>query len=217
MCGRAYIKITPEVMQYCRDNNINIMEWSDDLYLPNMPPTSEMPVIIRNSDGLVGKMGRWQLHPSWSPDPPSYKLQTFNARIETVLTSKVFRGPIKRHRALVPLEGFIEWQTLGDQKQPYYIDAGGQPLLIAGMWDLWHDQVLSFSIITQPANEDFAWLHSRMPLSLTSDEANRWMNPQESSETLIHEFSGRSLKLFPRKVSAKINNARCKEVLEFVV
>lgn len=216
MCGRAYIKITPAVKAYCKANNINILEWSDDLYLPNMPPTTELPVIIRNTDGLIGKMMRWQLHPSWSREAPTYKAQTFNARIETVLTLNSYRTPVRERRAIVPMAGFVEWQRVGQEKQPYYIDAGDAPLLVAGIWENWRDQVLSFAVITQPANDEFAWLHDRMPLTLTPAEAGRWLDPYEGAEKLVHELAGHSLKLFPRKVSQKVNNARNKEPLEFV-
>ena len=112
---------------------------------------------------------RWWLHPAWSPEPPNQKFAMFNARIETVLTSRAYKGPVQYRRGIVPAAGFVEWQKTRDGKQPYYIDSEDGVLRFAAVWECWQDQLWSCSIITQPASEDFAPLHNRMPLSLNNE------------------------------------------------
>src|SRR5574340_888715 len=46
----------------------------------------------------------------------------------------------KRHRCVVPMDGFYEWKTLPDGKQPYIVK-GDEPLAAAGLWDSWKDPI----------------------------------------------------------------------------
>ncbi len=109
---------------------------------------------------------RWGLVPHWARDE-SLGQHTINARSETASTKPAFREALSRRRALVPADGFYEWQRQGTRKQPYHMHrADGQPLWLAGLWDTWgpaDHPLVTFTILTTPANALMRTLHARMP------------------------------------------------------
>jgi len=213
MCGRLFIKPVTELEQLLA--MLGILNVTLPL-LNNVAPTETIPLIRQTETGLNLSPVRWWLHPHWSKEEPNQKFAMFNARIETILTAPSFRGPIQHRRGIVPAAGFIEWKREGSNKQPFYIDAGDQPLLLAAVWDVWQEQLISCAIITQPADAAFAPVHDRMPLSLTPAQVERWLDPQQDHKQLIDDFSGSSLLLRMRPVSSKVNNARNKDDVEFL-
>lgn len=213
MCGRLFIKPVTELNQLM--DMLSLLKVTLPI-LNNVAPTENIPLIIHTENGFDITPVRWWLHPHWSKEEPNQKFAMFNARIETILTAPSFRGPVQYRRGIVPAAGFIEWKREGKNKQPYYIDAGDQPLLLAAVWDVWQDQLISCAVITQPANAAFETVHNRMPLSLTLEQAKRWLDPQQNPKQLIADFSGTSLLLHMRPVSSKVNNARNKDDVEFL-
>ena len=78
----------------------------------NIAPQSSIPVIrLKPGAGRVGQLVRWGLIPSWAKDPGiGNKLN--NARSETVADKPAFRSSFRRHRCLIPANGFYEWQAV---------------------------------------------------------------------------------------------------------
>lgn len=213
MCGRLFIKPVTELDKLLE--MLGILGVTLPL-LNNVAPSETIPLIHNTGDGLSVNPVRWWLHPHWSKEEPNQKFAMFNARIETVLSAPSFRGPIQHRRGIVPAAGFIEWQREGNNKQPYYIDAGDQPLLLAAVWDIWQEQLMSCAIITQAADAAFAPIHDRMPLSLTAAQAREWLDPQQDHKALIENLTGSSLLLRARRVASTINNARNKDDVVFL-
>ncbi len=79
----------------------------------NVAPQSLQPVVRLN--GETGecelKIMRWDLIPFFAKDA-KIAYSTINAREEPVVTSPVFREPMKRRRCLVPAGLFWEWEKL---------------------------------------------------------------------------------------------------------
>ncbi len=213
MCGRLFIKPVTELEKLLE--MLGILGITLPL-LNNVAPTEAIPIIHHTSTGLTVSQVRWWLHPHWSKEDPNQKFAMFNARIETVLSAPSFRGPVQYRRGIVPAAGFIEWQREGKNKQPYYIDAGDQPLLLAAVWDIWQEQLMSCAIITQAADEAFAPIHDRMPLSLTAAQALQWLDPQQDHKKLIENLAGTSLLLRARPIASTVNNARNKSDVVFL-
>jgi hypothetical protein len=63
----------------------------------------------------------------------------FNARMEGLEDSPVFRRLLPARRCVVLLDGFFEWRLEGKDKRPYFVkDAAGKPYLpLAGLYDVW--------------------------------------------------------------------------------
>lgn len=185
--------------------------------LNNVAPTESAPVIYRQDDQFNIAPMRWWLHPSWSPEPPNQKYAMFNARIETVLTSRAFQEAVRYRRAIMPISGFVEFKTEGKQKHPFYVQAKtGEALAIAAIWECWQNEVWSVAMITQAASKSFAEVHDRMPLSLNVEQANLWMSPDGEIAGLLQELRGESSELQWYSVDPRVNNSRNKQPIVFV-
>jgi len=59
--------------------------------------------------------------------PPSakelkLKFPTFNARSEEIMSKSTWKGPVKSHRAIIPVSGYYEWKTAADGTKPRSTD-----------------------------------------------------------------------------------------------
>lgn len=159
----------------------------------NVAPTTTVPIVVdRAPDDAtpvrVLRAARWGLVPSWARDP-SIGARLINARSETLAQKPSFRAAFRRHRCIVPADGFYEWRRTGTgrgaRKQPYYICArDGAPLAFAGLYEHWRDPsgdddavLVTCTIITTDANALLAPLHDRMPAVLPHDAWDIWLDP----------------------------------------
>jgi putative SOS response-associated peptidase YedK len=127
---------------------------------------------------------RWGLIPSWAKDPKVGD-RMINARAESLMDKPAYERAFRRHRCLVPAEGFYEWQRRGSRKQPMFIHRrDGEPMAFAGLWAAWRDAsdpdgewLRSCTIVTTYANTTIAPLHDRMPVVLEERDWDRWLDP----------------------------------------
>jgi putative SOS response-associated peptidase YedK len=157
----------------------------DDAALPegaapryNVAPTQLAPILANRPERAL-EMARWGLIPSWADDP-AIGNRLINARGESLADKRAFRDAFARRRCLVPADGFYEWQRAGKRKQPYFIhQAERRPFALAGLWERWKSPegiwVISFTIVTCPANELLAPLHDRMPVVIAPEDWDRWL------------------------------------------
>jgi putative SOS response-associated peptidase YedK len=137
-----------------------------------------------------------------------------NARAETVADKPSFRAAFKRRRCLIPASGFFEWQRMGSQKQPMYIQlADGSLLALAGLWETWHSpdgsEIESCTIITTEPNELMAPIHNRMPVIVEPADYDLWLDPGERPENGLHllrPYPPTLMNAYP--VSTQVNNPR---------
>jgi len=174
MCGRFNVIDSPGLQQLLRDLGI-------DLQLPtrvNVAPT-EMVALVRESSGKRElSEARWWLTPSWAP-AVDQKYAMFNARSETLASSRAFRTPFKRQRGIVPMSGFIEWRVEEGVKQPWLVSNREGALAAAALWDIWEGDaspLLSCTLVTTEAAPAFTPWHRRMPVLLAPDEFARWLD-----------------------------------------
>ncbi len=213
MCGRFNIIDDPMTQLLLEITGQNI--WNIETEL-NVAPTQQVPVVRMGEDANwdVSPM-RWWLVPYWSPEP-STKYSMFNAKSETLTKSRAYSEPFKRRRCIVPVTGYYEWKREGEIKAPYYIEPKEDPgFAFAGLWDRWSrgDQVIeSCTIITAASPEGIKWLHHRIPVHLTKDQIENWVNPQ-TPEAELHELLKPELRtsIQVTPVSTYVNNARNKD------
>lgn len=211
MCGRYNITDSPEVQALLEHLDINIGP------LPvryNIAPTENVPVIFNADDQNQLAEMRWWLVPSWS-DGPSTRFAMFNARSETIATSKAYREPFKHKRAIIPASSFVEWKREGKGKQPYLISPESGVFAFAGVWDCWEKEgypLYSCSIITTESVDSFQHIHNRMPALLSQDEMDSWLNadtPEEDLKAMLQPKFPSGARV--GRVDPSINNARNKE------
>ncbi|WP_343563649.1 SOS response-associated peptidase [Kiloniella sp. b19] len=166
---------------------------------------------------------RWGLVPSWSREPMK-GANLFNARSETVAEKPAFKGPFRRRRCLIPLDGFYEWSENGqqqrDKRQPWFIRLKSrEPFALAGIWDDWlgadGSEVQSCAILTTAAGPDIRHLHHRSPVLVPPAYYNRWL--WEGGELFLRAPPAGVLEAF--RVSTRVNAVRhddpaCMEALQ---
>ena len=154
---------------------------------------------------------RWGLIPSWSKDP-AIGNRLINARAETAQEKPSFRNAFKRHRCLIPTNGFYEWQRLERGKQPYFVRMRDDRLFaFAGLWDRWESPdkgvIETCTILTTAANAVLAPIHDRMPVILPPAEYARWLDPAllntDSLAPLLVPFPPEDMLALP--VSPRVN------------
>ncbi len=155
----------------------------------NVAPSHAVPVVRLDTGVRVLAFVRWGLTPQWAKGPDFKPL--INARSETVNVKASFRGAYRHRRCLVPADGFYEWQKR-DQgpKQPFHItQRSGAPFAMAGIWEDWMGsdgtEIDCMAILTTSANATLKPLHHRMPVILSPDDYDTWLD--SSSEPRLLE------------------------------
>jgi putative SOS response-associated peptidase YedK len=154
-------------------------------------PTTIIPVVTQNSDSKRVLEGmRWGLVPSWSKAIDGKPL--INARSETLAEKPSFRTLVKRKRCLIPAEGFYEWDKM---KQMYRFSLKSDELFaFAGLYDEWRDPandsiLRSTCIITCEPNRLVEAVHHRMPVMLTREHEELWLEGEYDPallDTVLH-------------------------------
>jgi putative SOS response-associated peptidase YedK len=195
MCGRYTVTRPADLLE---ELGIETTEPLQASY--NVAPTQKVPV-VRAAPGVVPEAGasareavnlRWGLIPFWAKDVKIGN-RMINARSETVATKPAFRNSLRRKRCAILADGFYEWKKTESGKQPYHIHLKDRrPFLFAGLWDRWDkgpiDPIESFTILTTRPNAKVAELHDRMPVILTPEALDLWLDPSVDDGSRLVEL-----------------------------
>ena len=172
----------------------------------NIAPSTPILAVRLDPDGQRELVRlKWGLLPHWSVEPKT-SYSTVNARAETVDSKPAFRAAFKRHRCLIPADGWYEWQSLPDQKtkQPwFYRSQSGDPLALAGVWEHWQqgEKVIeSCSLIVCAANGITSPVHDRMPVILGEANWADWLDPAvppEAAKTMLRPCPEEWIRTYP--------------------
>ncbi len=178
----------------------------------NMAPTKQAPVILtrRGRDDPEGPATRqlrlltWGLVPSWSRDTTG-AVRLINARVETLARKPTFAPAFAARRCLVPAQGWYEWQSSPvalnpngtPRRQPFFLTrVDGASTAFAGLYEFWRDPatggaddpatwLVTFTIITTPAEPGLDRIHDRQPLVLDPTEWAAWLDPQHGADEAV--------------------------------
>jgi putative SOS response-associated peptidase YedK len=181
----------------------------------NIAPLTDVPVVRVNADGQRELCHlRWGLVPRRAKDP-SVGSRMINARAETLPVRQAFRIAFRRHRCLLPADGFFEWQAIGSggraRRQPLRVALkSGAPLALGGLYERWispDGEVLdTCTIVTTPANALLAPAHERMPLIIDPADYARWLDPaNKDASDLLKPYPAERMHAYP--VSMRVNSA----------
>ncbi len=172
--------------------------------------------------------------PQWFVMPKATKLRDakeaqigarmINARVETVHEKPAFRRAFLKRRCLLPADGFYEWVPGTDpatgkaRKQPYFIHPEDEQVMaLARLYEYWRDPavtqdddpaawLMSCTIITTEATDAADHVHPRMPLALTEDHYDAWLDPThhdaDELRALLEQPAGRDGVAGPRESRA---------------
>jgi putative SOS response-associated peptidase YedK len=209
MCGRFVITSPPEALR-------QIFGYIEQPNFPprhNVSPTQPVPVVILEHGARHFRLMRWGLVPSWVKDPRKITL-LINARSEGIVEKPAFKNAIRRRRALIPADGYYEWQATGGRKRPCFIyRRDGQPFGLAAIAESWigpnGEELDTVAIVTAAASEDLAVLHHRVPVTLTPGDFARWLDcSSDSAEPVMDLLASPEAGEFTwHEVSTRVNHA----------
>ena len=193
MCGRVGVKKGIEGLVL---EHLEAAGAEDAWAVPNsnVAPTNLIPG-VRLVDGVrVAASYIWGFLPPNAPSKTFIREYTsFNARAETVATSRLYSKPFKSQRCLIAVTAWFEWPKQPGSKTgtPWtLLPATGDLLVFAGLWGPWKDPLSREShdtatVITVQPNELIAELpHHRMPAILARSDWSIWLDPKASVEDL---------------------------------
>ncbi len=183
----------------------------------NAAPMQNIAVIVNDGNGKKVTEFKWGLVPPWAKDR-SIGSKLLNARGETVDEKPSFREAFKKKRCIIPVDGYYEWITEGEEKFPVYIQLkSGRMAGLAGLWECWRPQDDLFAdmeetrtctIITTESNEMIRPFHHRMPVIIPSNLYDFWLDPGTSDmqqlKSLITSFPAGMMKY--HRVSTLVNS-----------
>lgn len=238
MCGRYVSTRSPEDLV----QHFGVTDWSPEETLEpswNIAPTNRVWAVLERAPRESREEAapvrrelrplRWGLVPSWAKDVRT-GTRLINARAETVHEKPAFRRAFARRRCLLPADGFYEWRqvpsgTTGrSHKQPYYISPeDGRLMALAGLYEYWRDPeaerdddpaawLTTCTIITTEATDAAGRIHPRMPLALTPEHYDAWLDPRHQDPGELRELLSPPAggHLGARPVSRAVNNVRNK-------
>ncbi|MGO3886323.1 MAG: SOS response-associated peptidase [Mycetocola sp.] len=186
MCGRFALddRVDEMIADWVMAGN-NFEEWTPSW---NIPPGSIVPVLLHTAltPGAPPEPrimpGLWSLIPPWSPEP-RLKFPSFNARAETLTTTRSWKGAVPAHRCVIPAQIYYEWTGPKNARVPHVVHApDNAPLALAGLYSWWRagpesPWLLTATIITRAAVGEVAAIHDRTPLILPAEFVADWINP----------------------------------------
>lgn len=169
----------------------------------NLAPTDPVHVLFAAPALDIAEM-RWGL----APRNPNQRGLLINARAETAWQKPSFRDAMRDHRAVVPVNGFYEWQRSGERKTPYYITGDRNVLALAGLFTVDEQGEMRCCVLTTAASEQMRPVHDRMPVFLPPDGVRDWLTVDDRGhlDALVDAAQHETLKLL--QVSAFVNNSR---------
>jgi putative SOS response-associated peptidase YedK len=197
----------------------------------NVAPTNDIYGVVADPDGhLELQVFHWGLIPVWAKERKIGQ-RMINARAETLAEKPAFKGVFKKHRCIIPMDGFYEWapgrpdgpvtKAGKPVKRPHFIQRlDGEPLAVAGLWSAWRDRsegpdapwLHSASVVTTSANGTMTPIHNRMPVILPKAMWPMWLDPTNQNIEMLSRLlvPAPDELLTVHEVSTEVNNVRNK-------
>jgi putative SOS response-associated peptidase YedK len=179
----------------------------DGLY--NVPPTETIRMIVNRDGERRLAAARWRFQPCWTENAAAGTPRSWiNARAETAAASPAFGPAIRSTRCVIPADLFYEWDRTVRPRQPFAIGpaSDGEMLALAGIWSRSRAFGVTAAILTTHPNELVAPIHNRMPVILSRDLLDAWLDPLASLaelEPMLAPAPEETLRLWP--VSTEVN------------
>jgi putative SOS response-associated peptidase YedK len=118
------------------------------------------------------------------------------------------------------MDGWYEWRGEKGAKTPFYMyGADGELLYMAGLWSTWRPAkgtgapsdappLLSCTIITTDSAGPLAEIHDRMPLTISKEDWDRWLDPDAPIDEGLLRGHGDLDRIEIREVSRLVNSVR---------
>ncbi|KAI5961736.1 hypothetical protein CANMA_003713 [Candida margitis] len=164
-----------------------------------------VPSWAKPTDPTPVNKGKQNEGEKYSRELGKHESKYFNCRRESLAEHRAVWSSCKKHRCVVPIQGYFEWLKTKNEKTPYFVHSQTAPLIfLAGFFSHNYnykdnfnvkDECLStFTVITAPAEKldkyDLSWLHTRKTLVIKPGSAAwfKWLDSKrEWDDSLIDE------------------------------
>lgn len=200
MCCRYWMEESPELRPFVEAMNRSPLgaKMRDKLAKPlttsgEVRPTDIAPVVApdKNASPTVFPM-------LWGFTNPRSGQPLVNCRVETASEKTLWREAWTKHRCVIPMSWYFEWEHLPDPKtgkaktgQKYLIQPKGCTLsYLAGLYRIEEKnslQVPVFTVLTREPWEQIRFIHDRMPVILPKDMVRNWLNPENKPEDMVKQ------------------------------
>ncbi len=196
-------------------------------YVQNAFEFPKWPIIGAENPAVIRYMN-WGLIPAWIKDEESakkFRVNTVNARAETIFEKPAFRKAAATSHCLVLADGFFEFREFEGKKYPYFIRIGkGRPFALAGLYESWSNPatgeiIPGFSIITTVANPLMELIHNRkkrMPVILEEGDERDWLIVGRSNAGLLKPYQEEDMEAWTvsRRITERGGEKNNDEILE---
>ena len=141
-------------------------------------------IIARDDSGVRRSVRmRWGLVPPWETDP-RLGSRHIHARAETIDSKPTFREAFAQRRGILPVTSFNEGEEITPTRTRQYVITPKETLGIAVIWERWtgaEGTLLTFAMVTTPANALVSAITDRMPAVLDEADWAKWLGEEPSS------------------------------------
>ena len=175
----------------------------------NVCPGQTFGAVVRDDADYHIIDPKWGFIPFWAKEA---KFKPINAKGETVATNGMFRTAFAQKRCLIPANSYYEWVTPEPKvKLPYNIHLkDAAPFFFAGIWGTNETlDTMTCAIITTKPHPDIAHIHDRMPVILSADAYEPWLDPATDADAALALLGqNRGSELVAYRVSTDVNSNR---------
>ena len=179
MCGR-FINLN-RIDKLNKIFEINESENVENGISYNIAP-SQSTIIITNSKLFKIEKADWGM--KFFDKRQNQEKNIINSRLETIQKKILFKESFEKRRCVIPANGYYEWSIKDNIKIPYFINIPDkETIYFAGIWKYLNFKKSSmkvFSIITKPSNSLLKEIHDRMPVTLSSEESQCYLDHNNS-------------------------------------
>ena len=191
MCGRYYTELSPELRPFIEAAGQSAMAEMIEKKLGKTMktegeifPGDSATVIALNKNGEKKSFAM-----VWGFSMNNSKQLIINARSESAKEKKMFYDAWYRHRCIVPASAYIEWrrfrQDNGKMKtgERYRIAPENSITWLCGLYRM-EEGIPHFVILTKEPSDSVSFIHDRMPMILSREDADLWIDPKQDPDQL---------------------------------
>ena len=179
MCGRFINLIKTNSLKKKFDISSS---QTKDLISYNISPSQTSNIIFKKNTINIDE-SKWGY--SFFDKKNNQEKNIINSRIETINNKVLFKESYYKRKCIIPLNGYYEWSLIDNNKIPFFIHIPPcEPMYLAGIWkyiSFNKDDKKVFTIITKNANKNIRKIHHRMPILLSVEEAEEYLDDDNSS------------------------------------
>jgi len=179
MCGR-FVNLTKTNSIKKKFNIVNSL--TKDFISYNISPSHNSCIILRNKE-IDLDIARWGY--SFIDKKTNQEKNIINSRLETINDKILFKESYYKRKCIIPFNGYYEWSLLNNEKIPFFIHMPpSETMYLACIWKYINfdkDKKKVFTVITKNANKNICKIHHRMPVILSVEEGEEYINDNKSS------------------------------------